>query len=519
MNVLFLPANIQITIEQNTSLLDAIHQAGLRIDSPCGGYGRCGKCRVIVTKGNNHMYSKEEERFLSLEERNSGVRLACAMVLEEDSCVLLPQYFSHVNKTISKTVSNQEKELLLAIDIGTTTVEYIVLGAKDGLAVVKHQFYNPQRRFGADVIARVSLCQKDPSKVKVLQMELIEELTCSLEELLGQIGLSTKNISRAVVVANTTMCHLLTGRNPIKLASAPFWPDYMGGSVELAKELGLTLKEEATVEVLPFIGGHIGADTVGCLAAIELEKKRGCHLLVDIGTNGEIVLKGKEKLYACSTAAGPCFEGGSMSYGMCATTGAINKVLYEKGQIKLSVKGNVRPIGLSGTGILDAVAVLLKAGMIDHTGYLKDEYCEIDPNTRKEGYCLYRDKEGGIYITREDIRQLQLAKAAIIAGIQVLLSVEELAIEELSGIWIAGAFGTHLNLEHAMLLGLLPTIEITKYHQIGNAALTGAIKRLKQEVLKDELVELAHSVTHVELSEDELFRQEFINGMDFKQSL
>ena len=519
MNVLFIPSNIQISVEPDTTVLAAIYKTGLWVDAPCGGHGNCGKCRVLVTKGNSKEYSIEEMRCLSQEEKNKGVRLACKMIIKEDTCVILSDLENQVNQSMEdiRVLDKDRKkcEYGLALDIGTTTVEYMVLNILDGAVVCKDRFYNPQRKYGADVIARIGACLDDQSKVQEMSHELISTLEERLKDKLYLLDLSPKCIRKAVVVANTAMCHFFTGHSPDKLARAPFQPDYWGGNIQFTEELGLSLADKATVEILPIVGGHIGADTVGCMAALEFDKMTGFQLLVDIGTNGEIVLKGSDCLLACSTAAGPAFEGACMTYGMCASPGAINKVLYGDNGISFHVEGNVRPVGLSGTGIIDAVATMLKAGIMDSTGYLKEEYCVVDPVTEQEGYCLFQDNLGGVYITRQDIRQLQLAKAAISAGIKTLLKVAEVKIEDLSGIFIAGAFGTQLNLENAMQLKLLPTIDITRYHQIGNGALSGAMKRIRNQVTMEELKSLASQVQHIELAEDKGFNQTFLDNIQF----
>ena len=519
-NILFLPSNIQISVEEGTTLLAAIYEAGLMVDASCGGHGKCGKCKVLVTKGNDRKFEKEEVLILSEKEREQGIRLACFMRVKEDTCVLLPDLYKEKEESICvedvATEESQPRKLGLALDVGTTTMEYVVLDLENGSPIIKDKFYNSLRKYGADVIARISACQGDDSKVKILQQELIEGLKHHLSTTLACLNLSMQCIIRTVVVGNTAMCHFFTGLSPYKLAKAPFQTDYLGGDIKLARELGLPFGDKATLEILPMIGGHIGADTVGCLAELQMNKMEGYHLLVDIGTNGELVLKGEDILVACSTAAGPAFEGGSMAYGMCAGLGAINKVFYQNKIIKLQVGGNVKPVGLSGTGILDGIAALYKAGIVDNTGYLKEEYCSKDPVTGQMGYALYGDEDSGIYITRQDIRQFQLAKAAISAGIKILLMEADLSVQQLSGIWIAGAFGTHLNLENAMLLGLLPFFQLTRYHQIGNAALSGAIKRIKDQVSTEELRELTKGIQRVELADLKQFKQIFLEEMGFK---
>lgn len=518
MNILLLPEQRQIAVKPGTTLLQALQEAGVWLDAPCGGHGTCGKCKVRVTKGNDYEYTEVEIKYISQAERDEGVRLACCMKVKEDTCIILPISRQVKEPEIEKPPQIKYRKdgdrtsLGVAIDIGTTTVEYCLMNLISGAIVARKRFYNPQRKYGADVIGRISYIGDSDKKVKLLQQDLIHTINENIKEQMKNLGLCTQNIEKMVVVANTTMSHIFTGHNPKRLAKAPFQPEYFGGSIHSAKELGFSVAEGTTLEMLPIIGGHIGADTMGCLETLQLDRLSGNHLLVDIGTNGEMVCKGEEGLVACSTAAGPAFEGASITYGMSAEPGAITKVIYDNHKIKLQVEGGVKPKGISGSGIIDLVAVLLKAGILDSTGYLKEEYCSVDPLTGQEGYCLSKDRSG-IFLTRQDIRQLQLAKAAIAAGIKVLLEHMRITPKELTGIWLAGAFGTHLNLENAMAIGLLPRVEALKYHQVGNAALQGAILRLQGEITLEELKDLASHVSRVELADMEHFRQLFIENI------
>ncbi len=518
MNILFMPSNIQTNVEPGTTLLEAIRQAGLVVESPCGGTRQCRKCKVQVTKGNTGEYSREELESLSDSQRNQGMRLACCMKIVEDTCVILSENNAELEECRSSCLVKPaavDHPLGLAIDIGTTTIEYVVVSLDEGTKIVKGHYYNPGRKYGADVVSRITYCLKNPGNTKKMQQELLTSIEHQVKESLDSIGIGLTNICKVVIVANTTMCHIVTGHTPDKLARAPFQPDYRGGSLQQVNELGLHLSSEATVEVLPIIGGHLGADTVGCLTALQFNKLEGNHLLVDIGTNGEIVIKCKSGLLACSTAAGPAFEGASMTYGMCAGPGAIIRVHMNEGTLKLQVEGGVRPTGISGSGVIDAVAMLLKAGIMDKTGYLLEEYCDCDPVSGNVGYCLYQDTENKIFLTRQDIRQLQLAKAAISAGINTLLMKANLTVQQLDGIWVAGAFGTHLNLENAISIGLLPRVDLSHYHQVGNAALCGAILRLTEQCTRETVRQNTEHIEHIELANMESFQQIFLDEMAF----
>lgn len=534
MKVTFLPSFSHVEVEQGTTLLDAIRKTELSLEASCGGNGTCGKCKVQVTKGNTKAYSKEEHIKLSEEEKQKGIRLACHCKVEEDMCVILNNWSSESDtrwnwrekeggdNTTQRKAS--KKRLGIAMDIGTTTVELQVYDLETGLRLVGDRFMNPQRVYGADVISRITYCYNQPERVQQLRKGLLAKCNEAIEKAIHTLRMSVEWIEKIVIVCNTTMSHILVGESVDTLAKAPFEMKYYGGTEFSKRELPFLLAEEGRIHILHNIGGHVGADTFGCVLALGLHEKKGTYLLMDIGTNGEMVLAKDGELYACSTAAGPAFEGAGITYGMCAGPGAITKVTLggqsETGEEKfrLQVIGNTIPAGISGSGIIDALACMLRAGIMDYSGFVSEEYVQENKDGSHKGVVLYKDKaknENTLLVTREDIRQIQMAKAAIFAGAMSLLEIRGVAIEELDGIYLAGAFGSHIDISNSIQIGLLPTVDITKIQEVGNAALQGAKEVLVgkyDQIVQKQILDQLH---HIELAEYEFFKEKFIHSMNF----
>ena len=509
MKVTFLPAMRHVDVPVGCTLLEAAQEAGIYIEASCGGHGSCGKCKVQVTKGNRKDFSEAELVKLTEEERDRGVRLACHVKIEEEMCVIAKGAMEMKNKiSMPQRQERRDKRRVLgiAMDIGTTTVELQIYDMETKRRVIGDRFMNPQRVYGADVVSRITYCNKRPERVEQLQTLLICSCNESINKMVKSIGASAEEIEKIVVVCNTTMSHILVGESVDTLAKAPFAMSFAGGRTFSSAELPFFMSQHGKVEVLENIGGHVGSDAFGCILALGLCNKPGTHLLLDIGTNGEMVLAKDGVLSACSTAAGPAFEGAGIAYGMCAGAGAITKVAYdERRGFSLHVVENMVPVGISGSGVIDALACMLRKGVMDETGYIPEKYLIPAQGSTQRGYPLYQDssgKENHILLTREDIRQIQMAKAAIYAGAMSLLEKEGVSLNELDTIYLAGAFGSHIDVVNAMQIGLLPRINVSKVKEVGNAALMGA-------------KEVAKGIHHIELAEYESFKEKFIVSMNF----
>ncbi len=417
----------------------------------------------------------------------------------------------------------------LALDVGTTTLVGYLLDLNQGRLLATASQANPQRVYGADVISRIN--HASSGGLKQLQSMVLGAANQIVSSLLEESGVLEKEVYEAVVVGNTTMTHLFLGVDPSHLAFAPFTPAFKGSMETRAGELGLRIHPEGRVVTLPGIAGHVGSDTLGVILATGLDRLEGFSLAVDIGTNGEIVLAGGDRLLTCSTAAGPAFEGGQIEHGMRAAEGAIESV--EIGEdIFLRVIGNSAPRGICGSGLIDAVAGLLRWGLVDRTGRLRDPReggGDLHPRLRSRlrwganGYEFILapgcDTPSGrdIVITQKDLRELQLAKGAIKAGISILLKEASLEPGEITRVFLAGAFGNYIRKESALALGLIPEIPPGRIFQLGNAAGEGAMMALVSGRERARAAALAEKVEHVELSVMKDFQEEFIKALNFSE--
>ncbi len=318
--------------------------------------------------------------------------------------------------------------------------------------------------------------------------------------------------------------------DPTNLATSPFIPVVSEGLYFEARELNIEIAPHAPVYVTPSIAGYVGGDTIGVIMATEIYKKKGIYLAIDIGTNGELVLSRDGKMASCSTAAGPAFEGAQIKFGMRAADGAIEKVtILENGEVELGVIGNQPPKGICGSGLMDVVSEMARVGVIESTGRMRtqEDPGDLSPALQKrlgsnEEYGPYfilsfaEDNLGEeVVITNKDIRELQLAKAALAAGVQVLLQHFELTVQDLDGVMLAGAFGSYINKHSALGIGLLPPVDADKINAVGNAAGTGARMELINQGIRLEAQKVARQVEHIELSTRLDFQEYFVDRLSF----
>jgi len=447
----------------------------------------------------------------------------------------------------------------LSFDIGTTTVVGMLWNLVSGEPAGAKAESNPQAAHGADVISRIMFAEKSKDNLLLMQREIIECLNRITGELIKSNGISPDSICDVTIAGNTTMSHLVAGICPGQLARAPFTPAFYGAVRKDAAEFGLSVNPKANVTILPNIAGHVGSDITAGIVAAGIMRKAGVYLMIDVGTNGEIVLCQDGKALACSTAAGPAFEGASVYQGMRASEGAIERVDIRNGEVLLQTIGDFKASGLCGSGIIDAAAELFKAGLVEKTGRLinaekarEKGIAEAlasrlrDGKTGREFVLAYagsvddgadgaRDDASGaddsangandandsangtedVVITQNDIREVQLAKAAIRAGIKLMLKefgIDETSIEQ---IYIAGAFGNHIRPESAAGIGLIPDIGKEKIMYIGNAAGIGASMALLSTAAGEEINEAAKVIRHMELAEDPLFQDTYLKAMAF----
>ena len=466
--VTFQPEGTVVTVPEGTDLLQAQILAGLRPDAPCGGKGTCGKCRV----------------FLDGEEV-----LACMTPVNRDMTVCTGRKEAVQILTSGQQISIQpdgEHEYVLAFDIGTTTVVAYLLDGYTGALLAQSSTLNPQSQFGADVISRIQYALKDESNamsgcIRDAMMHLAAETAV-------KAGIQPDQITASAIVGNTAMHHLLLGIHPKPLVTPPYMP-----AVTEAMEL-------QGARFLPNIAGFVGGDTVGCMVSTRFDRQEELTLLIDIGTNGEMVLGNRHRRIACSTAAGPAFEGAKISCGMRGAAGAVDHVTLEKGKISYHVIGDTAPKGLCGSGLLDLVAVLLEQEIIDESGRLENKQFPLCDN---------------VVLTQKDVREVQLAKAAIRAGIELLAQQLGVQVEEIQQVFLAGAFGNYMDPASACRIGMIPPVLLDRIVPIGNAAGEGAKLCALSRAEFTYSQELAKHTEFLELASLPQFQDCYVDALEF----
>jgi len=409
------------------------------------------------------------------------------------------------------------QQLGLAIDLGTTTIAGYLVDLRDGRTIATKGLMNPQISYGDDFISRINACISSPDGGEKLQLLVVQAINSLALDLCREAGgAETDDIIEAVVVGNTAMHHIFLGLPVRQLANAPYVPAVCQASDIKARDLGLNIAKGAFVHLLPNIGGFIGADHVAMLLATEFWREKGLVLAIDIGTNTEVSLIDKKRIASVSCASGPAFEGGHIKDGMRAASGAIEHVWMTNESIKYQTIDGAPAAGICGSGILDAVAQLFMAGIIDKSGRMQASHKRVhNRNKRLEFWLVSGEERVGlppIIISQQDIRAVQLAKAAIRTGIQKLLESSGHSEEELVKVIIAGAFGSYINVNSAVTIGMLPSLPLDRFQQIGNAAGAGARLALISLSKRTEAQSIASGVQYLELANDPGFMDTFVQA-------
>jgi uncharacterized 2Fe-2S/4Fe-4S cluster protein (DUF4445 family) len=415
----------------------------------------------------------------------------------------------------------------LAIDIGTTTVVgYLYDMNAGGLRGVSSHL-NGQSPYGSDVVTRIEHTITTDAGLSQLQTSISKTINRIMENLCTLNNISSRGIYTIVVVGNTPMIHLFWGLTPRYISRFPYNPLTTRPLCARPEEVGIEMNPLGRVISIPLISGFIGADTVGAVLSTGIHRSRTPKLLVDIGTNGEVVLTNGRTIAACSCAAGPAVEGAHIQCGMRGASGAIERVDFADGEIHYDVIDHVPPKGICGSGLVDAVAAMLKAGLITVDGRLVTEKETSNPfyagRITCEKYSRFsitgrEHLPGGareVVITQKDIRELQLAKGAIMAGIKILMDRLGLAKKDIREIYLAGAFGNYIRPENAVAIGLLPVLKNAKVTQVGNAAGSGAKMALLSQKAFRQTIRIAERIDYVELAKITEFQDEFIKGLAF----
>ncbi|MCB6993573.1 ASKHA domain-containing protein [bacterium 210820-DFI.6.37] len=417
----------------------------------------------------------------------------------------------------------------IAFDIGTTTVVGMLWDLNKGKQIAARAKTNPQNEFGMDVISRITFCGRDRQRLDLLRKKITDCLNEIIAELCEETGIGKDDILNASVCGNTTMSHLFAGYSPITLALAPFHPAYTGTLKLSAKEALIDINKAGEVVIVPNIAGHVGGDITAGIVASRVLDMEGVSIFIDIGTNGEIILTDGKRAYACSTAAGPAFEGAAILHGMRAAIGAIEKIRIEKGDVDFKTIGECEPQGICGSGLIDAIAQMIRAKLISKTGRLigaedvdkknldpalKERLIEIDGERR---FVLVSKVNGDdIVITQNDIREVQLAKGAIAAGIRLMLEEMGKSIEDVDRIIVAGAFGNYIDKESAVTIGILPAIGLDRIVSAGNTAGAGVSMILVNEEELALAESLPQYVEHIDLAARENFQDIYLSSMAFR---
>ena len=502
------------------SLLDTFAQNDTYISAACGGAGKCGKCGVRMTEHPTEIKSADRE-FFSEAQLAAGWRLSCLTFPETDCTVVIEssdesefEVITDFQEMEAADAECQEDGYDIAIDIGTTTIAISLIGRNSGKVKCTYTAVNRQRAYGADVIARIQASNE--GKGEALRDCIRQDLYDGIHKIQEDAGLDAKQIHRIAIAGNTTMGHLLMGYSCETLGVAPFTPVNIDTIHTTFAELFAGIagsdeeEPEAEIVLLPGISTYVGADIAAGMLRCGFEKKEKPCLLIDLGTNGEMAIGTGEKILVTSTAAGPAFEGGNISCGMGSVRGAICGVSINGTDVSCQTIGDAPAVGLCGTGVIETVAELLQNEWIDETGMLEEDYFD-------DGFVLAQTPEGkDISFSQKDVREIQLAKSAVRAGMETLLLRFGVGYEDIDQVFLAGGFGYRMNLDKAIAIGLLPEELHDKIVAVGNSSLGGAVTYLTESDAVKRLDQIVSVSEEIGLSADKDFNRFYTDYMFFE---
>lgn len=493
---------------EGATLLELLWEQGQeQIHAPCGGKGLCEKCTVFQVDENGKEHAV----------------LACQVVPKAGEEYRLPKVQSLEVETSGRNSKIQPDEGLsgygVACDIGTTTVVCHLIDLKSGARTATVGEGNAQGRYGADVISRIQAAGE--GRLAELMSTIQDQLNRMIAQLCEQAHIEKTQINRMAIAANTTMCHLLTGLDPKGIGVAPFTPVSLFGECYQASDLNLCFDGE--VYILPAVSGYVGGDITSDILAAAIGFTDKVTLMIDVGTNGEMALGSSDKMVCCSTAAGPAFEGAQIECGMTAAAGAISSVQWEDEHVACHVIGNTEAVGICGSGLIDAVAMMLDIGALDETGRMLDiEEDDIPPACKP--YLNLDEEESPVfyltdrvYVSQSDVRKLQLGKGAIAAGVQVLLRAYGIKEEQVGQLLLAGGFGSFIRVKSAARIGLIPQTLAAVTQAIGNAAADGACAALVSKAARERLLQIQGAMEYYELSGLPAFQDAYMEAMLFPE--
>jgi len=569
------PFDTRIHVSPGSNLLDVLQSHNFEIYAPCGGEGTCGKCLVGIRDRRQADQSQvtscrytvdsdidiylsdtaETEVLVSQYERlrelppepGVGVATGYTATADDDTATVAetasgtrPATETGAPSTLSRPPATP---IGVAIDLGTTTIVAHLADLKSGSLIGTRTARNPQAAFGADLIARIHHCMTAENGLGTLQSLVIGTIRRLISESAEGHGLRASDVVRVTVAGNATMLHILLGEHPESLAFAPFKPVFTGRKKVRAAGLGLGVHPGAEVHILPSFSAYVGADMVAGLAALDPEATPENYLFVDVGTNGEIALVTPDRILCCATAAGPAFEGANLSCGMEAAAGAISRY---RGPGDFLTIANMPPVGICGSGLVDIVASLLRRGVIRKDGFMAEPVVivpatgssesesgvgsesGIEPKSGirpSQGFAAQSESRSGsawgtdpnILLTPGDVREVQLAKSAIAAGVALLLRHTEIGLADIDAVYLAGGLGNYLQPRSAVEIGLFPRELECRIVPVGNTSASGALLALKSERFGACLDETLSRMELFELSGHPEFQDEFTGNMAFPE--
>ena len=520
-------SNISIN-DNNKNILEALIENKIYINNSCNGKGTCGKCKIKILKGKISNITETEKSFLTKNEIDNNIRLACMTRAISDIEIEIVEKEKKAVVLTDSFVKNFVKDdiidgLGLAIDIGTTTVVVELIDLLNGNEISNSATINTQKKYGLDVLTRITYENENGEEgIKSLQIAIIECINSLIINIVNKTNIDINKIKKIVISSNCTMMHMFLGIDARNIGRYPYTPVFTETKIINAKKIGLKVNDECICICLPHVSSFIGADIVSGVYACDIQNKKGNILFVDIGTNAEIVLKTNNEMVSCSCAAGPALEGMNITKGMRAEAGAIEDVKIFGDEIKLKIIGNEKPEGLCGSGILALIKEMIRNGIIKKNGAIMkiEEFDKNDErknrikivDNRKE-YIL--DYENNINITQSDIRQIQLAKAAILSGFTQLLNATKTDMKQLDKILIAGQFGAHLPASDIVGVGILPKEVESKIEYVGNVSKAGAYITLMSKKALKEMEEISKKIKYIELADTENYEKIFVKSMEF----
>ncbi len=514
--------NIFNTYTYNTDrmlIVDVLKRENLSIETPCGCIGTCAKCLVVAWGDLSDLTESEVKANVS----GRQMRMSCTTFIEGEAYIELRSSLHKLNTTENDTTdlvdhTHVYDELSIAFDVGTTGISAELLDCASNLSIRKLSELNPQTVFGNDVLTRICYAVDNTSGTEALQevvLNCIAKMTLRLLD-----GVDFKSVSKIYIAGNTTMLHIIGGVNPAPLAKAPYKAVFLSSKTIIIDELACKLPKSEVV-LLPSASSYIGADIVAGVYALNMcEIQKGQRqesnesiLLIDIGTNGEIIIGGKSNLVGTSTAAGPALEGMSIECGMRAVSGAIDQLeITPSGEIKFSTIDSKKAVGVCGSGLIDLMAQLVVNKIVLSNGRFNKNMDEVFLNRFRNKRFYITDK---IYISQKDIRQIQLAKAAISTGVKLLYDKIGKDMSACSKVLIAGSFGYHLSEESIRTIGLIPNQLICPIEFVGNSSLAGARRAVIDTKGIEKLERIGQTIEVLELSRSASFQNVFVSELSF----